>query len=98
MRHFNPETEHVECYDVTRNMIWWQPLTAWTDWFVTRNGENTRRACGVLFELSHWTESVNVNFIIFSYEIWFCFYEFDNKTELLINKFLQVECHLKQSK
>jgi hypothetical protein len=26
-----------------KNMIWWQPLTAWTDWFVTSNGESIKR-------------------------------------------------------
>jgi hypothetical protein len=24
-------------------MIWWQPLTAWTDWLVTSNGESIKR-------------------------------------------------------
>jgi hypothetical protein len=38
--HFTPETENVDFDDVTKkNMIWLQQLTAWTDWFVTRNGE-----------------------------------------------------------
>jgi len=42
--HFTPEIENVEIYDVTKkNMIWWQPLTAWTDWFVTRNRESIKR-------------------------------------------------------
>jgi hypothetical protein len=39
MRHFTPETEHGEFYDITTKMIWWQPITAWIDWFVAINGE-----------------------------------------------------------
>jgi hypothetical protein len=26
-----------------KNMIWWQLLSAWTDWFVTSNGESIKR-------------------------------------------------------
>jgi hypothetical protein len=33
----------IEFNEITKNMISSQPLTAWTDWFVTRNGENIRR-------------------------------------------------------
>jgi hypothetical protein len=41
---YSLETENIEFYDATKkNMIWWQPLTAWTDWFVTSNGESFKR-------------------------------------------------------
>ena len=44
-RHFTPETENVDFYDVAEKMIWWQPLTVWTDWIVTRNREKYLMSC-----------------------------------------------------
>jgi hypothetical protein len=38
MHPFTLKTENVEFNEVTIKMISSQQLTAWTDWFVTRNG------------------------------------------------------------
>ena len=56
MHHFTPETENVDFYDLSKKMIWWQPLTVWTDWIVTRNGGNIRRVVWrlVLIVWSNW--------------------------------------------
>ena len=43
MHPFTPKTENVEFNEVRIKMISSQQLTSWTDWFVTRNGENMRR-------------------------------------------------------
>jgi hypothetical protein len=51
-------------------------------------------SCCILFYSCDWNKSNNVNFIKISDEK-FCFY-FDIKSEFLINRSLQVECHLKQ--
>ena len=39
-----------------KKTIWWQPLTVWTDWIVTRNGGNIRRLMWpvLLFVWSNW--------------------------------------------
>ena len=48
----------------------------------------------ILFYSCDSTESENVNFIKISDEKLF-FVNFDNKTEFFINRYLQVQCHLK---
>ena len=70
--------------------------------FVTNvffNAENkiSNISCCILFYLCDWTETKNVNFIRICYKKCF-FFNFDNKTEVLNNISLQVECHLKQRK
>jgi uncharacterized protein YybS (DUF2232 family) len=47
--------------------------------------------------VSQWPESENVNLLEFVRKT-VLFFNFDNKTELLINQILLVECHLKQTK
>jgi hypothetical protein len=65
--------------------------------FLNAENEIADVTCHILFYSCDWAESENVNFINISYKKCF-FFNFDNTTELLINRSLQVECHLKQRK
>ena len=68
-----------------KNMIWLQPLTAWTDWFVTRNGESIKCVVWHLV-LNVWSNRIRYffNFINICYKNVF-FNEF-MRIELFMNK------------
>jgi hypothetical protein len=65
-------------------MIWGQPLTARTDWFITRNGESIKRVVWhlVLFVWSNRIRNCSFSQYLLQKMI---FYEFMT-TELFINK------------
>jgi hypothetical protein len=64
--------ENVKIYDITKKIIWWQPLTAWTNWFVTGNGESIKRVVWHLVLIVWSNRIINCSFYLHKINIfWF---------------------------
>ena len=68
-----------------------------TNAFLNAENDISDVSCCILLQLCDFTETENVNFIGIYCNIFF-FLNFVNKIEFLINRTVQVECHLKQRK
>ena len=96
-RNFTPETKNVEIYNVTKKYDLMASINSLNRQICYKEWREYQTCC-VAFSFNYIIEMKQKMLILFEFVAKNIFFNFDNKTEFLINRSLQVECHLKQRK